>query len=105
MNWIGWIKRVLRRQEQPAPVNGDMDRQMLAEMLEQLERTQDVELTCDEVLALMDQFAEMILRGEDAAQYFPLVQHHLEMCADCQEELEALLRILRADPDGNAGLA
>jgi hypothetical protein len=46
----------------------------------------------------MDQFAEMVMRGEDVAHLMPLVQHHLDMCADCREEFEALLRILRASP-------
>jgi hypothetical protein len=61
-----------------------------------LAHTQDEEYTCDEVLAVLDQFAEMVMRGEDAAGLMPLVQHHLDMCGDCREEFEALLRILRA---------
>jgi hypothetical protein len=68
----------------------------------QIAHTQEVELACDEVLALMDQFAEMVMRGEDVAYLMPLVQHHLDMCADCREEFEALLRILRVSPiEGN----
>lgn len=101
MKLIELLKRWLKGEPRLAPSNGSMDRERLAGLLDQIERTQEVELTCDEVLALMDQFAEMTLRGEDAAQYFPLVQHHLEMCADCQEELEALLRILRSSPNGS----
>jgi hypothetical protein len=72
--------------------------ELLQKMLGQLENTQDVELTCDEVLELMDQFAEASLRGEDVARMMPLVQHHLTMCPDCREEYEALLRILKAAP-------
>jgi hypothetical protein len=68
---------------------------MIRKMAGQIAHTREVELACDEVLALMDQFAEMVMRGEDAAQLMPLVQHHLEMCGDCREEFEALLRILR----------
>jgi hypothetical protein len=101
MKLIELLKRWLRREPRQAAPNGSMDREMLAGMLAQIERTQDVELTCDEVLALMDQFAEMSLRGENAAEFLPLVQHHLEMCADCEEELDALLRILRASSNGN----
>ena len=36
------------------------------------------------------------MRGEDAASMLPLVNKHLEMCPDCREEFEALLRVLRA---------
>jgi predicted anti-sigma-YlaC factor YlaD len=45
---------------------------------------------------LLDQFAEAVLRGEDVARLMPLVQRHLDMCPDCREEFEALLRILKA---------
>lgn len=52
--------------------------------------TYDQELTCDEVHALIDQFAEMQMRGENPAHLFPLVQRHLDMCPECREEFEAL---------------
>lgn len=65
-------------------------------MARQLEQTQEVEYSCDDVHRLLDQFAEAVLRGEDAAKLMPLVQRHLDMCPDCREEFEALLRILRA---------
>jgi hypothetical protein len=67
-------------------------------MVDMLAHTREEEYSCDEVLALMDQFAEMVIQGEDAARLMPLVQHHLEMCGDCREEFEALLRILRSSP-------
>ncbi|HLB49736.1 MAG TPA: hypothetical protein VJL59_22190 [Anaerolineales bacterium] len=65
-------------------------------MIRQLEQTQDIEYSCDEVLRLLDQFAEAYLRGEDVMKLMPLVQRHLDMCPDCREEFEALMRILRA---------
>jgi hypothetical protein len=99
MKFIDLLKRLLIREEPSSSANGEMDREMLVQLLDRIERTQEVELVCDEVLALMDQFAEMKLRGEDASEYMPLVQQHLEMCADCQEELDALMRILRASPN------
>ncbi len=61
-----------------------------------LEHTHDVELPCDQVHDLVAQFAEMDLRGEDTAQLLPLVHQHLEMCSDCRDEYEALIRILLA---------
>jgi predicted anti-sigma-YlaC factor YlaD len=39
----------------------------------------------------------MVRRGEDTASLMPLVEHHLKMCPDCREEVEALLRILDQD--------
>ncbi|NOY98277.1 MAG: hypothetical protein GXP40_03595, partial [Chloroflexi bacterium] len=63
----------------------------LAQMVAQ---TQDVEYSCDEAYRLLDQYAETVTRGEDAERIMPLVKHHLDMCPDCREEFEALLRVL-----------
>ncbi len=64
-------------------------------MLDMVARTQEHELTCDEVHALIDQFAEMKMRGEDPTRLMPLVQQHLDMCPDCREEYEALMLALQ----------
>jgi len=58
--------------------------------------TTETEIGCDEVYELLDRYAEMADRGEDTASLLPLVHQHLERCRDCREELEALLRILKA---------
>jgi hypothetical protein len=63
-------------------------------LLHSLAMTDEKELTCNDVFALLDQFADMVKRGEDAAGFMPLVQKHLKMCPDCREEYETLLRIL-----------
>lgn len=70
----------------------------IQKVAQQVGMTHDVEYSCDEVLHVLDQFVEAFLRGEDVAKLMPLVQRHLEMCADCRQEFEALLRILRARP-------
>ncbi len=65
-------------------------------MLYMIQNTREVELSCDEVHELLDQYSEMAVRGEDVASLLPLVHYHLEMCPDCREEYEALSRILNA---------
>ena len=65
-------------------------------LMQMLGATQPVEMSCDEVLALMGACAEAVLRGEDHTLIVPLFEKHIEMCVDCREEFEALLRILRA---------
>lgn len=70
--------------------------QSMPRMIEKIGSTQEVEYSCDDVLRLLDQFAEAFLRGEDVRQLMPLVYQHLEMCPDCREEYEALLKVLRA---------
>ncbi|MEX0788576.1 MAG: hypothetical protein WD040_07240 [Anaerolineales bacterium] len=57
--------------------------------------TQEIEYGCDDVYRLLDQFAEAVLRGEDAAPWMPLIRAHLERCPDCRAEFEALMRVLQ----------
>lgn len=66
----------------------------LNKLLYRLSITGEDEITCAEVHELIDEFAEMEIRGEDAARLMPLVQKHFELCNDCSEEHEALLEVL-----------
>ncbi len=90
------LKRLIRhaaaspRREIPPPA--------IAKLARDIELTQDIEYSCDDVHRLLDQFAEAVLRGEDVARLMPLVQQHIDLCPDCREEFEALMRILRASP-------
>mgnify|MGYP001619041051 CR=1 FL=1 len=68
--------------------------EMMQKVLTMLSNTQDVEMTCDEVFAVLDQFTELAARGEDISKLMPLVKHHLDMCPDCQEEYMALESIV-----------
>lgn len=99
MRLFDFFKRLFDRTRSTSTQNKRTSPAPLQKMLAQIANTQDIELSCDEVLTLMDQFAEAYLRGEDVASMMPLVQHHLDTCPDCREEYEALLRILRATAD------
>ena len=74
---------------------------MLQNLLGAVENTQEIEYDCEEVFQLLDQYAEMVERGEDAAAMMTLVEHHLKMCLGCREEYEALMRILEASTASN----
>jgi len=65
-----------------------------AAMLALVQATREQELDCEEAYALMDEFAERVKRGDNAADLVPLVQHHLDLCPGCKEEYEALLRMM-----------
>jgi len=67
---------------------------MTVNLLKKLVMTNENELPCDEVHILVDQFAEMKLRGDDVESLMPMVKHHLDMCRDCLEEYEALIAAL-----------
>ena len=89
-----WLSTKIRPNVQSAQDNGVM----VEKLMNMLESTEEVELSCDEVFDLIDQYAEMKLRGEDAANLLPLVKKHLDKCKDCHEEYEALVRVLEAFP-------
>jgi len=84
------------RKKSSSPQNGMKGdkSEMMKNMMAMLSNTQDVELTCDDVFALLDQFAELAAQGEDVAQLMPLVKQHLDMCEDCREEYKVLESIV-----------
>lgn len=85
-------RRIINFKKAPAPPGSVV----MKAMLMGLAHTQEQELSCDEVYALLDVFADRVSQGEDAAALMPLVQHHLEMCPDCRGEFEALLKSMQA---------
>jgi hypothetical protein len=54
------------------------------------------EMDCPECFEYLDRFADLILNGADAAGMMPRLHDHLERCAHCREEFEALLAAVRA---------
>ena len=68
----------------------------LKRLVQMIGRTEDTEYSCEDAHRLLDEYVDCIMRGEDATQMLPLVHKHLEMCPDCREEYEALLRIMQA---------
>jgi len=84
---IDWFRQRFKKWYQPDP--------MMAKMLRSLAMTEEHEISCDAVFAVLDEFAEAVLRGEDVLIFMPLVRQHLDMCPDCREEYETLLRMLQ----------
>ena len=84
---IAWFKR---RFQKRAPLDPAMQ-----VMLQSLAMTQEQEISCDQVYAVLDEFAEAAARGENLIVFMPLVRQHLDMCPDCREEYEALLNMLQ----------
>jgi hypothetical protein len=60
--------------------------------------THEVEIGCHECFERLDKFAQTALSGAEASAAMPLVGVHLDKCADCRSEFEALLRALRSSP-------
>ena len=90
-----WLFGSNRKKSASLPDGMQADKsEMMQKVMGMLSNTRDVELTCDEVFALLDQFAELAARGEDVAQLMPLIQQHLDMCEDCREEYKVLEKII-----------
>jgi hypothetical protein len=68
----------------------------LKRMIHMIDCTAEIEIVCEDACHLLDEYADTLLRGEDPAALLPQVEHHLEMCMDCREELDVLLAALRA---------
>jgi hypothetical protein len=71
-------------------------------LLHVVSQTRDHELTCDECLAELGSFAELTLRGRTAEEAYDLVRQHLQICGECCEEFNLLLKALEhlAVPQG-----
>lgn len=82
-----WIRKRFKNRYQP-------DAGMV-KMLQALAMTEDHEISCDDVFAVLDEFTEAVKRGENVLLLMPLVRQHLDMCPDCREEYETLLRMLQ----------
>ena len=94
MNMPDFLHKFLRKiRGKPALSDG-----AIINLIRRLESTLENELSCDEVFALMDDYAEANMQGEDVAHLKPLIRHHLEMCRECDEEYEAFLQVLENTP-------
>ena len=66
------------------------ERPELRQALGRLLGPKEPEVGCDECFALLDQYVELELAGEDADAAIPGLRAHLEGCPACREEHESL---------------
>ena len=97
MKWFDFLKNWFSKKPS---TNGKAatERTIMQGILMGVKHTEEIELVCDEVYELIDQYVDMISRGEDAAAMMPLVRAHLDHCIECREEYEALLKIIEDSP-------
>ena len=62
-----------------------------------LSLTKSEELTCDECLKRMAEFAENALAGDAIPENLQAIEHHLALCGECEEEFRALMDALESD--------
>lgn len=59
-----------------------------------MENIREEDFSCQHVFSQLDEYVEKEVNGKDAARLMPLLREHLDICEDCCEEYEALLRVL-----------
>jgi hypothetical protein len=57
-------------------------------------------IDCETCNQQFDCLAEQVALGADVHDLLPAVEAHLACCADCREEFEALVAIIRAENGG-----
>ena len=71
-----------------------MSNDELAELLRLVGLTREREINCEQCLALVAEFVDQELAGKSVHEGLQAVRQHLEVCAECCEEYEALRRAL-----------
>jgi predicted anti-sigma-YlaC factor YlaD len=62
--------------------------------------TEDEELSCDECFELLPQYVDLEVSSEAPKVRLPHFRRHLEQCAVCREEYEALRELARLEAEG-----
>lgn len=91
------IKHLFKKLTRKLSGESEFPEKAVGDLMRRLQNTHEEELSCDEVFALVDEYAEATQRGEDVASLKPLIRRHLDMCRECDEEYQALLQVLEGN--------
>lgn len=77
-----------------------LDHDAVEKIMLALSMTDDNEMSCAEVFALLDEYADgTVVDAADAEVLLPLIEKHLEICADCQECYDMLHKMVEPKDD------
>ena len=76
-----------------------LNEQSIERLMHLLCETRDDELSCEEVFNCLDEYVECLEVHQEFGHRKQLVEHHLNLCTDCRDELDALIHALE---DANA---
>jgi predicted anti-sigma-YlaC factor YlaD len=74
-----------------------MERPRFEHWVEQIYKTEEVELDCTECFDSVSSYVEALLAGEPGSENMRLVKQHLEQCRVCNEEFETLYELARQE--------
>ncbi len=95
-NLIHRLRELLGLSSQPIQTNVSvpLDDESLERLMSLLSVTQDDELSCEEVYNCLDEYVDCLASNQDVGGKRPRVEIHMSFCADCRDELEALIHAL-----------
>ena len=64
--------------------------------------TEDDEISCTECFDLVPQYVDLEVAGESPDKKVPRLRQHLDQCAACREEYEALRDLVRLEAEGGS---
>jgi hypothetical protein len=67
------------------------------ERLDLFLRTDPRDVGCDEAMAVLHIFVDLVVTGEDAAERYPGVAAHLTACGPCGEDFAGLLTAVTSE--------
>lgn len=88
------IKTIIQLIQNTLKPQKELQDEGVLKFLKILENVRAEDMSCDDLYALLDQFAEREVHSKDAARIMPLIREHLDLCAPCCDEYEALLAVL-----------
>ena len=88
------IPNLVRRIRNSLHLRKELPNEAVLGFLRILESVREEEVPCDEIYHKLDQYVEREVSKKDAAQLMPLIREHLDICSECCEEYEALLKVL-----------
>lgn len=77
-----------------------MDLEHFSHFISRIYGTEDIELDCDRVQALLPAYVEAELAHEELDSLGPAIRTHLLQCPDCAETHEEMLQIAALEKDG-----
>ncbi|GAA4510919.1 hypothetical protein GCM10023191_074260 [Actinoallomurus oryzae] len=67
--------------------------------LERFLHTDPRDVGCDEAMALLHAYVELVAQDAGAEQRYPGIAAHLRACGPCSEDFEGLLAAISGQPD------
>jgi hypothetical protein len=70
------------------------------EILERFVRTDPRDVGCDEAIAVLHVYVDLVAAGQSATDRYPGVAAHLAACGPCGEDFAGLLAAVTSQQDG-----